>query len=431
MNSLYYANMTNGPLTSRSSAKSRVFTLLLILLPIINQVQILGYSFLEFFGVVAMIMVLLRSHFRLRVSGLVLFYIYMTLSAFISTIIYGESLLTAVLSAARIIVIYVGIFKGAKELFDIKYAKTWFVRIVLVLCVLLYFQLVMYYLLGRQIYLIPDGLTLNYGSGMNSSLLVQRNIRSVMGGYIFRPSSLFIEPSYFAYYSSPALILLLFDCKLNRNNLYKALTISLASILTTSTICLVCVLFTWSLFVIFGRHNLSKGQRRSIIAFILILILALLIVLNQSAVQFSLSRKMTQLLDLGESTSSSMRLTRGWEYFGYMNPFLRIIGCGFGHLADYFDISGMGMKMSNSINLTSYMNSFTGVLCSLGIVGLILFLGGIIPIMQSKDYKRYMVVLLLVLMLAGAVMDLGSYYLIIAFLLSEQDMAEEEDIYNH
>jgi len=428
MNNLIYANMTNRLVNSSTSVKSRVFTLLLVLLPIINQIKILDYGFLEFFSVAAMLIVLLRSHFRLKVSGFFLFYIYMTLSAFISTIVYGESMVTAVFSAARIIVIYVGIFEGAKELFDIKYAKQWFVRIALALSVLLFFQFAMYYLFGRQIYLIPDGLTLNYGGGMDSSILIQRNMRSVLGGYIFRPSSAFIEPSYFAYYSSPALIVLLFGKNLDRKSLYKALVISLASILTTSTISLVSVVFTWLLFVLFGRNSLSRGQRQSITAFIVVLFVAIVIVLNQSAVQFSLSRKMTQMLDLGESSSSSMRLTRGWEYFGYMNPFLRIIGCGFGHLADYFDFSGMGSKMSYSINLTSYMNSFTGVLCSLGFVGLLLFFHGLIPIIRSKvPIKRFMAVLLIILMLAGAVMDLGFYYLIIAFMLSEQDVVEKEE----
>lgn len=420
MNRVTYMNRSYDKVeTTRIRGIVKCFSFLLVLLPILNQISLFGYGFLEFFSIFFAIAVLMTFRYKIKINPLLVFYLYMMISAAISSLIYGDGITNAILSLSRLLMIYIGVFVGVQKFFNYEFSKKLYVKVVTVLSVLIFIQCAAYYIFDLQLYYVPSNVILNYGGGMNSSVLIESWTRSVNGGYIYRPSSIFIEPAYFAYYSIPAVVLLLFDrSRLGKKELYLALFISIAAILTTSTMSFVVVVLVWVAFVIFGKNGLTKRMRNTITIFSVLLLVSFLIVVNQSAVEFSLLRKVDQFMDLQSSSSTSMRLVRGLMFFGYMSFFTKIFGCGFGHLSDYYEYGSIGRYMDYTIAQTGYMNSASGILCSLGIVGFVIFIVFIIkPLRMRNTTTKYMALLLITFMLGGAIMDTGFFYLIMAFTL--------------
>lgn len=402
----------------------KIFSVVLVCLPIVNQIGLLGYSFVDLFSTIFTIFVILRYNGKLRIDVLTVLYVIITVSTFCFSLLY-DSVSNAVLSSTRLLCIYIGFIYGARLFLNVEIAKKWYLRLCLFASILLMVQMLAYYIFNLQMYFIPEGITLNYGGQMNSTELIASRIVSVNGGYFFRPSSFFIEPAYFSYYVVPCIGLLLFDDSITKKSLYSALFLSIATVLTTSTIALVGTVGVWVGFIVFGTHNLSARTKKTVVTVVLVAVVVGIVVLNQSAVESSLLRKIQQFSDIESSSSTSMRLTRGWDFYMNMDPISQIFGCGFGHLSDYYSSGKMIGSLNYTINQTGYMNSFFSMLCSLGALGFIVYLFAMVKCYSHGcKISKALSVLLMAFMVAGAFMDTAFYYLTIGIIIKTRMITE-------
>ena len=339
----------------------------------------------------------------------------------ISTVRYDDTLLNGVLSASRLVAIFIGVFVCAPELFSFEYAKKMLNRMAIMISFSIFVQILIYYLFGKATFFIIPALTLNYGHEIIGAELIDSLSRSVAGGYIYRPMSVFLEPAYCGYYLVPAIVLILFsENYITRRSLRNALLITVATVLTTSMVGIVSVIVVWIAFMLYVR-NLSTKIKKYACVFVFIAIIVMIFVFSQEAVQFAIMRKFTQLGNFNSSSSTSMRLFRGLDYFKNMNLEDWLFGVGFGHLDDYYFKYGLASKMSYVISEVAYMNSLSSILCSSGFSGLSLYLFAIISYYRTSDNTtKWLVTLLIMFLCAGAVMDIPVYYLILALILSQK-----------
>ena len=406
--------------SSRCRGISRIFTLMILLLPILSQIDILGYSVLEFFSIAMVCVLLVRSDGKLKAEPFVLPYAYMAVSTFFAGCVFGDSPVTILLSAARVLVIYFGIFSACREYFNYEYARKWLIRFALIISGIIVLQSALYYVFKIQFYPIPGNIKLNYRQGMNSTNLVAQWVRSVRGGYFFRPCAMFMEPAHAAYYLVLATTVLLFRKEnSSKCDLYYALLTSAAAILTTSTIGIVLSIAVWAGFVFFGKNNLKRNHKLSILVVLMIVLGAFAALILTEGIQRSLLRKLSQFQNMSQESSTYLRLFRGFDFYRNMGPVEMLFGCGYAHSAEYYET----VKLVNVLHYadSNFMNSISRILCSTGIIGLALFMFAIIVnARRNGGCSREVAILLVILMCVGAIMDIGMFYLYMCFIISRK-----------
>ena len=418
------------------SIGSALYTIAIVFLPILHQYRILPIEYLDLISILFILpaaLYLINKKTNFLFFG---FYIYCILSVVISGLIYSEdSIVNIIFSASRLFVIYCTIVSYSERGFKYEFGTRLYKKVALILSIVVLMQYVVYILLHRPTFLLVPGVTLNYGGGMSSNYLISRLQSSVFGGYIYRPSAVFIEPADFAYFVCPALILFLFTNNDNKDRHWyiSPVIITVASVLTTSTMAIMTCLIVWVLFFYFEEKK-SRGSvsTRFIIGVFFAVIISIFI-LRQEDVLYSINRKLFQLQNIGDNSGSStaLRVLRGWQYFIHMNFPVQIVGCGFGKLSQYYQAINMNLAMDANLNNLSYMNSFFSVLCSEGIIGFILYYISYLKLFRSFDLTiKVSAIVLFAMMLGGSVMDSGTYYVFLVFMISKRAILSQERFNN-
>ena len=252
------------------SIGSVLFTISIVFLPILHQYRILPIEYLDFISILFLIpsaLHLINKKTNFLFLG---FYIYCILSVAVSGLIYSEdSIINIIFSAARLFAIYCAIVSYSEKGFIFKFGTRLYKKVALILSIVVLLQYILYILLNRPTFLLIPGVTLNYGGGMSSDYLISRLRSSVFGGYIYRPSAVFIEPADFAYFVCPALILFLFEKKDNKDRHWyiSPVILTVASIMTTSTMAIITCLIIWILFFFFEEKK-KKGIMKRLLCHI-------------------------------------------------------------------------------------------------------------------------------------------------------------------
>ena len=407
---------------------SKLFTCLLVVLPILHQYRLLPIEFVDLFSIIFFPSAIKNLLNGKNNQSFLAFYVYCASSVILSGLLYGNaSFLSIIISSVRLIVIFTTIFSYSNVKFNYKYGADLFKRMMLLLSIVVILQYIIYIVFHIPTFLLIPNVTLNYGGGMGSSYLIQSLRTSVNGGYIYRPSSIFIEPSFFSYLSIPALVISLFDAK-NENKKTKkyivAIILTLASIITTSTVALICCIAVWILYLYqVEKNNRGKVTGRFFIIIVIAIIMTI-VILRVDSVQYSLNRKIVQIqnMESGDQSSTSLRLLRGFLYFNEMDLIAKIIGCGFGKLTDYYIIHDIVLSTDKSLNNLSYMNSIFTILCSEGLIGFILYMSSFKKYLISKNYvTRILAIVLFLIMFGASVIDSAPYYLWMVFILCSAD----------
>lgn len=414
--------------------KRDILILLLILMPIINQYQLLSLTCWEMFSIILVlygIIVIRKGKIDIYIDETyVWFCAYISFVYVCSIIFYSELQIgTAMLRLIKFFIISIVVISVAYYyVFDIGLIKKYYRYVLLMVSVLLVTQWVFYYTLGRQIYPIIPNLTLNYNDGTNSTQYINSTISQILGGYYFRPSSVFIEPAHYALFALPGIILELFEEKLSRGNLIVAAFFSVCAILTTSSMAFVGCAVCWFLFII-KRKDLWKTKFGWMISMVVIAIpVVSYYLLHNSAVLTTIGIKLAGLSHLSESSSISLRLVRGLQFYRNMGVFQQIWGVGYGNLTAYYIKSGMNILGYGRIGQVSYMNGFSTILCSFGIVGLLMFFMFLYRMYKkSVLIGRMMIIVFGIAMIGCDMFDSVIYYLylIMIVVLSQKENKQE------
>lgn len=408
---------------------NKILILLLVLMPIINQYQFLPLTCWELYAVTVVILGLLRTRGKLYIfmdKSYVFFCAFICVTFLMSIIYYHNlGLITALLRLIKFVIVSIAVVSMIPMYTrDIDSIKRCYRSVLFWVSAVLIVQLVVYYGAGRQIYPLLPNTTLNYNDGVNSSELINTWIAQINGGYYFRPSSVFIEPAHYALFALPGIVFELFADSINKKNVALAAFFTISAVLTTSSMALLGCGICWGLFVI-KRKDLWKSKSLWMLSLVAAgMPIVIYYLVNNSAVLTTISIKLAGLNNLSESSSVSLRLVRGLQYFSNEGFVQKIFGVGYGNLTEYYLNSNMSIIGSGKIGQVSYMNGFSTILCSFGVIGVSVFLFYLYRVYKKSNMTgKAMLVCFCAAMLGCDIFDSAIYYifLLIATILLHEN----------
>ena len=101
-----------------------------------------------------------------------------------------------------------------------------------------------------------------------------------------------------------------------------------------------------------------------------------------------------------------------------MGVIQQLFGVGYGNLTAYYLKSRMNILGFGKIGQASYMNGFSTILCSFGIIGLLLFLGFILRIYKKSTLVgKMMIIVFCISMMVCDMFDSVIYYLFLIVIV--------------
>lgn len=205
-----------------------------------------------------------------------------------------------------------------------------------------------------------------------------------IGTYI-RPSGLFLEPSHFAQYCSLYLCYLLFGKE--KMDLKKIAFVAVGIVFSGSGMGVLM------LFGLLGTSLIIRFRKNVVSTVVYsILLFAVLVYLSRSPfVQTILDRVFSDGSAYGGNAIES-RIGIGYQIYGSLKPISKLFGLGYGHVP-------------NNV----YLNGWAYVLNTIGLIGLIMYLGVCIYVfIKTSSWARWSILCYLVLMFGAQMFTAGS-----------------------
>ena len=393
----------------------KFYTIGMVLLPILNEYQIISINFIDFFNMAFfVIFVLFRGKISINKTNMCFFpYMVYTLLLSVSALLmYSTSVFIAIKTLISYLLLVLNIYCIGIKHFNLDLGYKVYTKIVMAGSIILIIELLWYMIVGGRIALVLPFATLNYADGMSGSTYISL----IQSSASYRASAFFIEPATFASYSLPWLILSLFysNKKHNFGNIIRSGFVTLAIVLSTSSLGMLGCLIAWVVYIdislwIAGRKNL------------LLVIPALLIigsyVYNLDIIQAQILSKFHSLQDLTRSTSLSNRLMRGWYCFQEFPLVNKILGCGYGSLSNFLTQHRIETILDNGIIVNTYMNGFFLLVCNTGIVGTVLYLWALLKSISWGKYCKMLFMCWLYLQITAQVFDTPLLLLLTLFII--------------
>lgn len=395
-----------------SDSSSNLLTICIILSVFLHsyRVGIPGVSLGELLLIVACLTILIQTKFSItvtKIDPLVLFFITGLLTTTISLLIqqpsYNHVALYELVSRFVRYFAYILFVILAAKYFNFGFALKYYRIFCIILSVYILFQFAMYY--GFHIMLPIKILPLEW-----QRINELESILSDMDTGYFRAYGVFMEPAYAANFLLPGFAFALFGWIKKHNTDYKALfLISIAIILTTSLQGILVAVATAFIYVIWIilPHKVKPVSLREILGvFIIIFVLAIAFVaLNIFGVlDIALVRlgNIYSTLVEGGSGSIALRLFRGWSVFIALPLLFKLIGTGYGNIANFVDEYDITTKYDSYAQTITAMESTDGVssiLIFTGVIGFIIFCKWIIILFNKVNVVSRIILLQFILLL--------------------------------
>ena len=325
------------------------------------------------------------------------------LYGFILTIVMGAVMQAEVTNIATRIArdffyYFIIIFLGTKIL-----DKDLFFRLLNIFCTVLGVYVIIQSLLFTITgYYLPGFLLnvrINDGNHMGSEIYSNYLSYARIAGYL-RPNGFLCEPAHCAQCLFIDLIILLFDEKQKEKRvLLNAGLVSLGALLTMSTSAVVYIAVTWILWMIKeGKRNILK-----VIGWIMMIGLIVITAYSRGNLTnfISVTRRLTDAFSGNSiSNSASLRLAKGFDVYSNLPIQYQIFGIGFGTYASALNNSILASSMSSIGN--EYMNSFSYILVSSGMVGGLILLGAFTYLLKKSDAVGKVTILALFIVSLGS-----------------------------
>lgn len=210
--------------------------------------------------------------------------------------------------------------------------------------------------------LFPDFI---YGSELHGFRL---DYISYYERFMFRPSSLFLEPAHFSYFVAVPLAYMLGVMRTNWKTIIGAMIITVALVLSTSSSGLLVLVICWAFFFSksMSKNDCGKTVVNPLVILGGILLIAAVIGLLMSPLSADL---FARALDGG---SVSTRIIRGFLIFSQMGTFEQLFGVGINNLTSYIECFGVYTPYDEAI--LEYLSGFNSCFVYSGIFGLLAFL---------------------------------------------------------
>lgn len=381
-----YSSIANGPESIEYGADlfSRLFMLILALAPILAWYDIhfpvgLGYMFILFLSA----FVIAKNRFQVSVmpNAFWLLFAYVCMMW-----VYNNNfaIWTVLPPGGWLFFLFVLAVIGGTLSYNLNLLKK-YMRIVLLIAIALFWvQFIMMITTGsQQICFVPKITNQFTYEGMSYAELVAHQLRGE------RPCSIFLEPSYMAYYSLAYLTLEWFGFEIQNKLFTKEVALILVTLLALrsgSGMVGGAILFAVKMFSMFW--NASIGRRIAMLLLLIPLIVGSFFVYqNTEAGQAMLSR--TSELST-ESTSGYSRVVGGYLMFYTMSPSEKMVG-----IPNAREVFGIERADGRTI---FYINGIQTILISLGYIGALVYLLFYASLFRKVSLQSRMSIIMLLTM---------------------------------
>jgi hypothetical protein len=292
-----------------------------------------------------------------------LFFFYWIVCTFVNQVtIFGSSLNSSLVRSIRDL-LYMSFFCFVAPYFmHLKKMFHWYKIFSIIACFLLLLELLLHYVFGKTVLFLLPFLPLNYPISSYSQYL---EYRAAYPSY--RPSSFFLEPSYFAYYISPFLLMLLFSNE-KKGKYLLSFFVSLSLAASLSGTALLLLLVIWASFF-YLKLPIRKKYKIGFTPIFLVFGVALLLALRGT--KFDVFARLQEIFDPTGNSSGSVRIVRGFKIFDTLPFYLKIFGIGAGNVTQYIINNNLTQFLwAASIDQTSLISYI--FICS-GFLGFALF----------------------------------------------------------
>lgn len=369
MTSLGIRNIQFADRRETSFVSIKVYSALVALMVLMDTYTVPFLPFLgcgEFLFLILFPFLLLSKKKKKKLSGsdflLVFFCLYGLLVSLLSFFLVKNNLSDVTIRVVREAFYFAIIFWLGNGLFSFDYFKKIFLAFVYVLAAFVVVQALIFYLFG---YFIP-GLFLRAqindngvsGQEMYNSLLVNASY----SGYL-KPNGFLTEPSTCAHCFFICLIILLFK-ETNKRKLLMSIFVSVAMLATMSTSAFLELFLVWSIWLFI------RGRKKVLLFLTLLFLFLILIIfcLKNAFFVSVIDRFFSAFSGDNNSMSSGIRIVRGFTIFNSLPLRFKIIGIGFGSYESAVS-QGIISPLSVTDIENEYMNSFSYILLSTGIIG--------------------------------------------------------------
>lgn len=258
---------------------------------------------------------------------------------------------------------------------------------------------------------------------------VAESYRTNITDDITRPCAFFVEPAHFCRYCCLPLYYLVFKDN-SKRRVFKIILISLAILLSKSSIGYITFAVVWLLWLLKNIRNghikLSTVKKG---ALVVIPSIFAMFTLSTKYELFSFVLDHVSGLNMKEITSGNVRVFRGFFIWIQEGILSKIFGVGFANVKSFL-ISNRIRTIFDGILETGneYMSALSYILVMNGIIGLIIFLFAIGKIYIKGHSNRILVILFLVLMVSNEELMTVDFMNIWLYLLLELDF-KKQDIY--
>lgn len=401
---------------------NRLYMVLFVLMPIINQYKIGLLTFLQIYTLFGLVVWFLNAKKMIISKNVIIYIIYILVITLIGYLIAGTySVSSVVLRMISFTLLTINFYTVFPKVANFTFIYKVYTAVIYIVVISLFFQYFLYAVGNQPTMLLIPGTTLNYNSGVNSSEFMNYTINRISTGYYYRPCSIFIEPGFQSMFCAPWLALKLFyDTGKKGKDIFIALVVTVSMILTTSSMGILIAIILWMIYV---AKTFSQGNKRRIQTVFLMLpflIIAVFYLYGETNVSTSIAIKMQSTQNLNNSSSLTWRLLRGFECFKQIGIFQKFFGCGYGDLTSYFDFIHLSTKYDANLVLIDYMNGISYMFCSIGIVGALQLLSIIISFFSKNKMKmetKMLLICLAIIMLTASVFDSDKYFLYIGLAI--------------
>lgn len=400
-----------------------VLSVLLLLMPIINQYKVLPVTFIYLF----LAFVLFCSLFLARkgTGFLIRKPIYYCYVIIVSVILMSLESKTAVsyifVRLLYFSMVFLVFYCFPEKVFDYKKLVNAYIVISLLVSIAILLQILLSFA-GIRIALIIPNLTANTGTLDSTNIMIAAQKANR------RFSSFFLEPAHQSQYVMPAVVILLFSKEKRNNRIIYAVLITIGIIATTSLQGILGIGIIWFAYFL---TMIKKKTIKSWITVIVLIVAAVIIVsfaLRQSVIQEQITKKVSSFNsgDIVRGTSMYRRILYGWECFGNYDWSHILFGCGYDNSGLYLRETGIGLQYV-SYEEAGYMSGMSKIFCELGIIGALLNLSFvIIPAMKARTkLARAMLLCWLIIMLTSANFDQLMGLIPMYLIISERTLTEQ------
>lgn len=412
--------------TNNTSHLNKWFTIIVILMPILN-IYSAGISSLgigDILGVVVIPFLLVSNRWKIRSTEKQYsrFVWYFVLISFIMTIIIsGYSFTQFALKGLRFIVYTIIIICFGKDWFDVDFGFKLYIRISTIAASYLILQYILKTFFSISLPITIPYLKLLYtdstGATYNEQLL---QMYSIFG---YRAPGFFKEPSHFCQYVVLSVALLLFKSasSVKRN---VSLSIIVAAIIVSYSaigyISLVATIIIWFLYTY---------KNRSMVNNLIFLVFGsfAIVILSIKSGAFSSAVSRINTINYTHAATGNLRLLRGFYVYQQIPFVFKIFGIGFGNYSVFIDTFGIQTFFDSLVDKHSeYMSAISCVLLNSGLIGLGLYIYGLVAIFRKATLiQKVLFINFVVLIVATSSFFSATYVMYMVFLIADIPLNSE------